>query len=923
MSRAADNLYLRAKEIVDAVFEMPPAERAAAMDARCGGDRGLRAEVMWLLEAAELSAPIGARSLLGSEWADGAVSERVQASAPRDYRIVRYLGAGGMGVVYLAERTDGDYVQQVALKFLNLIDEAAPEQVSRFLNERRILARLNHPNIAHLVDGGTTTEGRPFLAMEYVDGVRIEQWCASHALSLHERLQLFIKICEAVAYAHQHLIIHRDIKPANILVTEYGEPKLLDFGIARVLEGGDRNLRTAPEQRALTLAYASPEQIHGETLSTATDVYSLGAVLYQLVSGVRPFNEITSTHSLSNAIVAGRVTPPSHAKPGGTHDPEDTPSRKRERIPRDIDAIVLKAMRAEPEQRYATAGALIDDLRRHLQSRVVLARRGHWNYRASRFLYRHRWLAAAVVALVMLLGAFAVQREFQLRRIEYERAQLRDTLAFTEKMLNNADLMQTRGEKLSFREVVDKATDQFLAARGMAPEVRGKLALYLGQVYGDLGDFPQSAKLLDIATDSFRDDPLGQAAAWDKRGDNLMNQNDYPGMLRAYGKEAALTGTLPREDPDNYSAYIHAQIALIGGYMLSHRHNAGQIEALWRRVLAMLAKRPTSNPLDLSSALSGLAETYVELDDKPKPAIPLLQRAVAVDEKAGAGDSSTALNDRFRLARALARSGDWKAAQPQFVALAAAWAKYAGPDSAQRAVVLSDYADTLDQQRKFREVSKVEEETLRIYTKLDGADSTAVQIVRSNHALTLLSLGETAQAAALFGVIRDESVRHLDDPLQRANYARSLGNLGLVQLFEDHPDAAMTLIKQGIDALRGIEGSAIDTQRYLMDLQAQALLAQHQYGAAENIARDLQKAAPDNLRYVRSLALSLLGQPSKEAAGRTMLAQALADSRKRNGECNDQTLALEHPEQPVYRKAIMAPLPARCTAAPAQAVATN
>ncbi|HLG97359.1 MAG TPA: serine/threonine-protein kinase [Bryobacteraceae bacterium] len=301
------------------------------------------------------------------------------------YRVVRLLGRGGMGAVYLAERSDGEVEQQVALKVVHSSTDL-PVFQEAFLRERRILASLNHPGIARLLDAGHTDEGQSYLVMEYVDGISIEEYCAS--LSLREILKLFLAVCAAVAYAHRNLIVHRDLKPSNILIDRSGTPKLLDFGIAKILDASDQG-RTAV--RLLTPEYASPEQMRGEAHSTATDIYSLGAVLYKLLTGSAPNAPDSEAHP---AV----IPPPSRSKPG---------------IPTDIDFIVQKALRREPEERYATADALAEDLGAFLENRPVRARAGNAWYLARKFLRRY-WIpvsAAAVALSGLSVGLFIANRE--------------------------------------------------------------------------------------------------------------------------------------------------------------------------------------------------------------------------------------------------------------------------------------------------------------------------------------------------------------------------------------------------------------------------------------------------------------------------------------------------------------------------------
>ena len=395
--------YQRVKRIVMQALELHGPAREELIAAQGAGDAALEAEVRALLAGMEadqtllvslrtpgVDAPDPGQDLSGQE---------ASAAGARDYQLLRRLGAGGMGVVYLAQRSDGSFVQQVALKLLNAVAEASPELRERFTRERELLARLDHPGIARLLDGGILADGRPFLAMEYVEGERIDVHAAR--LPLDERIGLFVKVCEAVAEAHRCLVIHRDLKPANILVDARGQPRLLDFGIARLLDEDDAAAGdTRTGQHALTLAYASPEQIACRPLTTATDVYSLGAVLYQLVCGQAPFAGIDNPAGLYNAIAQTDVPPPSRRLARG-----NPPAVRGGQVPADIDAIVLKALRKEPGQRYASVAALAEDLRCYLQRRPVSARAGERGYRARRFVRRNALpLAAAVVVAVSVLG---------------------------------------------------------------------------------------------------------------------------------------------------------------------------------------------------------------------------------------------------------------------------------------------------------------------------------------------------------------------------------------------------------------------------------------------------------------------------------------------------------------------------------------
>jgi hypothetical protein len=393
--------WKRLDELFHQAVDLPKERRDAFLEEACGDDAELRAE----LEELIASDPEGEALLEGySEEITrlaAALTSEAGTSVGR-YRLVRELGRGGMGTVMLAERADGEYDQQVAIKFVTA-GFAAPDLVERLRAERQILAGLQHPNIARLLDGGTTDQGTPYLVMEHVDGLPIDRHCDGRELSLEDRLRLFLDVCSAVDHAHEQGVIHRDIKPGNILVSGDGRPMLLDFGIAKALADAEVGEVTRTIARRLTPEYASPEQIQGEPVTPATDVYALGGVLYRLLTGV-------AAHQVEGASLAAweRVVCQTHPAPPSERirtDPEVTGSTSTgswgSRLRGDLDNIVLKALHYDPERRYPSVRELMDDLERYLRGAPVSARGDSWTYRGSRFARRHRVeLTLAGVALV-------------------------------------------------------------------------------------------------------------------------------------------------------------------------------------------------------------------------------------------------------------------------------------------------------------------------------------------------------------------------------------------------------------------------------------------------------------------------------------------------------------------------------------------
>ncbi|MEQ1949723.1 MAG: serine/threonine-protein kinase [Bryobacteraceae bacterium] len=420
--------WAQVREIFNGALERPGKDRAAYLRVVCSGDDELRREVESLLASHEgdsefLETP--AAQINRAEFSF--TREEEPAEYPPGYRLGPYqferrVGRGGMGSVWLAIRFDHEYKKQVAIKLVKRGMDSS-EILRRFRMERQVLASLDHPNIAVLIDGGSTPEGLPYLVMEYIEGVRIDQFCETHKLSITERLQLFRAVCSAVQYAHQNLVVHRDIKAANILVTTDGVPKLLDFGIAKLLRHDNSTLdmsQTRPELRPMTLDYASPEQIRGEAITTATDVYSLGVLLYRMLTTKMPYGSAGNTQAgMRNAILERDPLPPSDvvladeriAIPEATQKLEvmsesraSARKRLRNKLAGDLDTIILKALRKEPHKRYASVEQFSEDIRRYIERRPVIARMDTPGYRWAKFVKRNAIGVAAGVGVGLLLA---------------------------------------------------------------------------------------------------------------------------------------------------------------------------------------------------------------------------------------------------------------------------------------------------------------------------------------------------------------------------------------------------------------------------------------------------------------------------------------------------------------------------------------
>ncbi len=623
------NSWKQAESLFLAVVELPPADRKRFLASACATDPALQHEVQSLLDADSRNGERISAVIHGEAQAmflpQGAPGTRIGA-----YRVIAEVGRGGMGTVFLAVRDDDQFKKQVAIKLIRPGMDTE-DLLARFRHERQILANLDHPFISRLLDGGTAPDGRPFLVMEYVQGDPLDIHCEKRTLDLHARCRLFLKVCEAVSCAHRNLVVHRDLKPGNILVIEDGSPKLLDFGVAKLLTpdpGSDRTM-TEATMRIVTPDYSSPEQIHGDRITTAADVYSLGAILYELLCGLRP-HRFTGMGLREVERVICEVEP---------RRPSEASERWSAQLRGDLDAIISKAMRKEPALRYASVEQFAGDLQHYLDGYPVTARLGNVSYRARKFLRRNRTAIAAGVLFAAVLIGGAATAAIQARRAGWERQRALASQALAEASRQEAQKQAAESERQrglaeaqrrqAEIERIAADTERQRADRGF-DEVRQLSGKFLLDFHDAIADLPGStpARKMVVETglkyfdtvvqeargnrDLLEEIARGYVRLGDVQGNPYeANLGDYDGALRSYQKAAAIRAKISDPSPRFLRDRIVANSRLAEWTMV--RGASTEAGRLLTAAIELGQQEPGAQDYDVRTALARAYNDYGDL----------------------------------------------------------------------------------------------------------------------------------------------------------------------------------------------------------------------------------------------------------------------------------------------------------------------
>jgi serine/threonine protein kinase/TolA-binding protein len=737
--------WQRLNELFFHAARLQGAERQAFIARETLGEPELEREVLALLERGDERKSGPPTRTLGGGLALAPRDERLLVGRViAKYQLVSVLGRGGAGTVFLGERADRQFSGKVAVKVVDR--SAAADLGMRFRAERQILASLNHPNIARLIDAGETDDGQPYLVMEYVEGQPLDQYCDERKLDLRKRLKLFIDICAAVQYAHQNLIIHRDLKPANILVTADGTVKLLDFGIAKLLNHGNGSNTvselTRMNERLLTPEYASPEQIIGGAITTASDVYSLGIVLYRLLTGLRPYDlsGAASQLEMERSICVADPPRPSanvqRAMQSGTAEGDQpiaalalarsvSPERLRRRLVGDVDAIVMRALRKEPQHRYSSVERLVADIRHYLDNEPVQARQGNWVYYTQRFVRRHTTAVVASVGFLIFLTGVAVVMSIQrqsiaaaLERATHDRERAEQVSDFMLDVFSAADPFINAGKEPTARALLDQAARNIQGDLGQQPEVRARLLEAIGRSYRRMG---QPGRAVAYLQDSLRiqrqflqkdDASLGSIVteiAIALRNQGRIDESD------GYFAEAL---QISRQSKDQGSE-AHAKLLVDLGRLEKLRSHPTQALGHLDQALQLMRSRKGPRDPEVGAILAEMSNIKVWLDDLDGAEVAA--RAAVDIYQSVPTDYPDRVMAEYYLADLFLNRGRIEDAAPLFERVLSAQRRLYGVKSRATADTLASLAQVRIAQKNFGTAEKLIREALEAHQESGSA----------------------------------------------------------------------------------------------------------------------------------------------------------------------------------------------------------
>jgi eukaryotic-like serine/threonine-protein kinase len=872
------------------------AERASWLQQACGDDAELLHEVQALL-AHDAASQRTLEQVVRSE-ADAVLAQvKVQRQGERfgPWEIVEHIADGGMGAVYRARRADGAFEQVAALKLLS--PALLGEQGRRRLEvERQILAGLNHPHIARLLDGGSSAEGVPYLVMEYVDGVPIDDYCNTQGLDTPARLRLFLRVCEAVDYAHRNLVVHRDLKPSNLLVTADGTPKLLDFGISKLLDAADPAL-TAADQRLFTPAHASPEQVSGGPITTATDVYALGVLLYELLAGSLPFaaagrtsaqiaQDILQTEPARPSVSVARTADSSERLAAARRRGDGlTAERLRRELDGDLDNIVLMALRKEPVRRYASVQALAEDVRAMLEHRPVKARADTLAYRTAKFLRRHRVgvaLAASALLTIASMVSFytwriAEERDLAAaaqREAEAAAAVSDQTARFLAQLFDDADPLRSGRSDTTARQLLDQGRAR-LDQSTLPPQVRARLLLSMGGAYRSMSLYAEARAMLERSETLWRE--LHPGGSRDltlvqlELGVTQLTQGENEAAIAMLEKVFAALDPQGTEPRDRARALRALAVALHDS-----RSDRPRALRLMEEAVAITARLGEPAAVAHVIHLSELGD-MLAVPGSYDRSLATLDEAVALSLKVHGERHPATVNSLQKRASTLTWMGRYEEALTELDRAISLGRQALGAEHVRIGYMLSRMGNILEGLGRFSEAEARMREALAIIRLRLGNDNPRTVFMLENLAATVLAQDRTDEALAMYR----ESLQKVRTRFgeQHPETLTTLGNLAGAYLHAGrHRDAL-----QALDAVAAARPA--DATPPVQDLirRAQALIGVRQFDRADTVLEQAATIAEEKLpqhhdRKADILALQsrLLRKQGRLADGERRMAEAVA-----------------------------------------------
>ena len=752
MSETAD--WAKVKALFQQALDLPEADRDAYVTEASGSDVALREEVRVMLAMHSAHATVlqgEARDLL-----DGFADDHVVLPASiGPYRPIAMIGRGGMGVVYRAERDVDGGVQTVALKLL-ATGFGERSLVRRFERERSILARLQHPHIAHFIDGGVTPDGSPWLAMEYVDGQDLLRWCDARRLSLHARARLFLQVLDAVGFAHRNLVVHRDLKPSNILVDASGRVRLLDFGIAKLLDDVADHALTGTAAAPMTPEYAAPEQILGEAIGTATDIHAMGLVLFELLCGRLPYVLGAGRHAASAILeqepqrlrqaLSRRVDASSRRNADAAElarQRSASADELRRALDRDLEQIVSTAIARRTNDRYPSAEAFADDLRAWLEHRPLRSRPAGWPERLRKFARRHRLGVAVATALVAVAATGVIATAWQAERARQQAHRADAARRVLSELFQAADPQALDGRALTARELVDQGAARLREDTSLDADLRASLLTDLGGVYHSLGElkrarllFDDIAAMPDLAAETRQRALLAQ-------GRVMITDSDYAAAEDIADQLDLLLGNRPATHP------LRVEALLLRASIDFEQRRIDRVIAAIEPLLDQLSRNDDAEQTRLlADAMVQLADVRLERREFDA-ALKLLRQALSRYEAAGA-NTTTLTSTRHEIARTLGAADRFDEALPTFRAVLAEHTRIFGPDHPLSLSTKGEIAHLLRRMHQFDEASALFLDVIASKRRTLGPDHDDLAVAVFNYGSLLYVRDEFAAALPHF-----------------------------------------------------------------------------------------------------------------------------------------------------------------------------